>query len=162
MKQRRGHLVRLPGQFAGQFAGRFAVGALCAALALPAFAQNDVVRAPNDNPLRSLSRGLQMTTEPKEAPDWVVKTRQPDRDYKFIPTGAAARTEPAPALKPDRLKEIERDLDAARARHDRLSGRAAAPAAKRSVAMEPIVKKKGGRRDCALTCASPLGTPRKR
>lgn len=127
-----------------------------------ALAQNDVVRAPNDNPLRNISRGLKMTTEPSPAPDWVVKTRPANGEYRPIPTGAAARTEPAPLIKQDRLKEIERDLDAARARHDRLSGRNAAPAAKRSVAMDPVARKKPARRDCALTCSSPIGTPRKR
>jgi hypothetical protein len=128
----------------------------------PLAAQNDVVRAPGDDPFRNVSRSFKLRTDPATPPEWVVKTRKPENENRFLPTGAAARTEPAPAIKLDRIRELERELDSERARHDRLSGRSAAPAARRSVAMEPIRRKKAAKRDCALTCASPIGSARKR
>ena len=139
--------------------GAFAI--LCV-LAQPLAAQNDIVRAPSDNPLRELSRGLKMRHEPAPAPDWVVKTRKPEHETTFVPTGAAARTEPAPLMKLDRLKQLEQELDNERARHDRLSPRAAAPKARRTVAIGPNPKKKAAPRPCVLTCATPIGSARKR
>jgi len=128
----------------------------------PVAAQNDVTLAPGDDPFRNVSRSFKLRADPAPPPDWVVKTRKPENENRFLPTGAAARTEPAPALKLDRVRDLERELDAERSRHDRLSGRAAAPAARRSVAMEPIRRKKAAKRDCVLTCASPIGSARKR
>lgn len=129
---------------------------------LPAAAQNEMVRPPADNPMRTISRTLKLSAEPAPPPDWVTRTRRPDQDTKFLPTGAAARREPAPAMSLEKLREVERSLDAERARHDRIGRRAGQGASARSVAIAPLPKKKAARRDCALTCASPLGNQRKR
>ncbi len=140
---------------------RLAAAALLSCLtAGVAIAQNEFVPPAKDGPLGGLSRSLKFRHEPSTPPDWVVKTRRPDQEG-FIPTGAAARTEPAKPMSLEKLKEVERSLDAERARHDRLGRRNAVPSGK-TVAIGPVAKKKAAKRPCALTCASPLGTQRKR
>ncbi len=136
--------------------------ALASTDAVTALAQNDVIRAPADNPLRTISRTLKMSHEPAPPPDWVLKTRKPEGEVNYIPTGAAARKEPAPAMSVERLKEIERTLDAERARHDQLGRRTPAPKAQRTVAIGPMAKKKAAPRKCALTCTISVGGQKKR
>lgn len=135
---------------------------VCAGFPAVASAQNDVEQARKPDPFRDVSRSLKMRTTVPDAPDWVTRTRKPDSELNFIPTGAAGRREPAPLLTPDRLRQIEKDLDAARANHDRIGARTAAPPPRRSVAMDPIAKKKRAPRPCVLTCASPIGSTKKR
>jgi hypothetical protein len=140
---------------------RLAVGVLLSFLtAGGAVAQNELVPPAKDGPFSGLSRSLKFRHEPSTPPDWVVKTRRPDQE-SFMPTGAAARTEPAKPMSLEKLREVERSLDAERARHDRLGRRNAVPSGK-TVAIGPVAKKKAAKRPCALTCASPIGSQRKR
>ncbi len=123
--------------------------------------QTETVRVPSGDPLSTISRGVKMRTDPGTPPDWVVKSRKPDQESKFLPTGAAARTEPAPVMSLDRLKELEKSLDAERARHDKLGGRAAAARPVNTIALGPMPKKKAAKRACVLTCATPINSRKK-
>jgi hypothetical protein len=128
---------------------------------LPVAAQNNTVSQPVGDPVNAVARGLKMRAPPVITPDWVVKTRKPGQEAAFVPTGAAARTEPAAPMSLNKLKEVEKSLDAARERHDRLGARTAGPAARRSVAIAPLPKKKLAKRACVLTCVTPIGGRKK-
>ncbi len=123
--------------------------------------QVDIVRVPSGDPLSTLSRGVKMRTDPGTPPDWVVKARKPGQETKFLPTGAAARTEPAPAMSLDRLKELEKSLDAERARHDKLGGRSPETRPGNTIALGPMPKKKAVKRACVLTCVTPINAKKK-
>ncbi len=127
----------------------------------PVLAQTTPAQTPGGDPISSVARGLKLRTDPASPPDWVVNSRKPGQDTQFIPTGAAARTEPGPLHSLDKLKEIEKTLDTERARHDRLGRRKAAPPPKRSVAIAPIGKKTAAKRPCVLTCVTPIGGAKK-
>ena len=127
----------------------------------PIAAQNNAVPVSADSPPQDISRSLKLRAPPANPPDWVLKTRKPAHETSYVPTGAAGRTEPAPAMSLDKLKELEKSLDTERARHDRLGGRKAGAGSKRTVAIGPVVKAKAVKRTCVLTCVTPIGTKKK-
>lgn len=111
------------------------------------------------DPLTTIFRGPRFSTTTAEPPDWVKATRQ--KEYTdFVPTHGA-RPEPSrPAMTPERIKKMEAELDALRARHDALGGRRPVKTAQGSVAGDGRARKgakKKAARPCVLTCASAIG-----
>lgn len=106
----------------------------------------------------TLSQGPRLRTDPGEPADWVRASRP-----AVIPDAAGARLDdrqPRRALlSPDEVRRKERELDALRLRHDRISGRKPATGKFKSAAAEPIVKTPKKQVRCALTCAKTIGTP---
>ena len=103
----------------------------------------------------ALIKLLGMRTSVPEAPDFIVKSRQPKAD--FIPVHTPRAKPPGtPMVKEDVAKQ-EKALDSARLRQDRLAGRASAPVGK-SVAAQMAAKDakpKPKAQTCGLTCPSP-------
>lgn len=117
-----------------------------------------------DDPFSTLFRGPKFTTTPADPPDWVKQSR-PGEEQPFIPTGRARPEPPNRAMSPDRVRQIERELDALRARHDQIGGRKPAKVAAGSVAGSGKGgkgKKKKTAKPCVLTCASTIGNIRRR
>lgn len=115
--------------------------------------------AQTGDPLTTIFRGPRFSTTAAEPPDWVKATRQ--KEYTdFVPTHGP-RPEPSrPAMTPERIKKMEAELDALRARHDALGGRRPVKTAQGSVAGDGRArkgKKQKTARPCVLTCASAIG-----
>lgn len=111
--------------------------------------------------IETLTQGPRLRTDPGEPADWVRASRP-----AVIPDAAGANVgdrQPRRALlTPDEVRRKERELDALRARHDRISGRKPATGKFRSAAAEPVVKTQKKEVRCALTCAKTIGTPQRR
>ena len=107
----------------------------------------------------TLLQGPRLTTTTPEPADWVRRTRPPEG---APPPPAAAPAAPArPRLTPDEVRRREAAREAARIRHDRLAGRktqggrtAPAPASEQ--------KAETAKPGCVMTCAEPIGVPRRR
>jgi hypothetical protein len=111
--------------------------------------------------LETLTQGPRLRTDPGEPADWVRASRP-----AVIPDAAGAdvgaRQPRRALLTPDDVRRKERELDALRVRHDRISGRKPATGKFRSAAAEPVVKTPKKEVRCALTCAKTIGTPPRR
>lgn len=99
-----------------------------------------------------------LTTNTPEPPEWIRKTRPPadalyGRDY--VP---GVEPERAP-LNPDQLRKVEAEMNALKARHDRVGGRPKSPAG-RSAAADPKPKPGPRKPNCVLTCNIGLGSVR--
>lgn len=150
---------------AAAFAVGFAVAPAPGAFAqkakkkVPEPAANSYAPEKSGDPLTTIFRGPRFSTTTVEPPDWVKATRQ--KEYTdFVPTHGN-RPEPSrPVMTPDRVKKMEAELDALRARHDAIGGRRPVKTAQGSVAGDGRArkgKKKKTARPCVLTCASAIG-----
>lgn len=131
----------------GHFGGLFIALLLASVLAapLPAAAQN------NQDAFAGVATLLKQRTDPGPAADFVERSRPAATGY--IPAHAR-RAEPAgKPLNRDQITALEAELDAARARHDRIARRGASPQPLRSAAGVPYVApKKKQPAKCVLTC----------
>jgi hypothetical protein len=75
------------------------------------------------NPLIDLARKVKLLPEPVEPKDFVKQTRPAQTDY--LPVGVLPPERELKVKTPDELKAMEAELDTARARHDKISGRPA-------------------------------------
>jgi len=135
------------------------------ATAAPTAAAAPAAAAPASGPVESIFRGAKLSTTPVEPPDWVRQTR-PAQTPDFIPV-QRVRPEPSRApMPPERVRQMEAELDALRARHDALGGRKPVKTAQGSVAGDPsrrkAKKKKKTAQPCVLTCASAIRNIRPR
>ncbi|HEY8579492.1 MAG TPA: hypothetical protein VIL72_06360 [Beijerinckiaceae bacterium] len=135
---------------------RAAAFALAATLAAPA-----ALAQSGGGLFETLTQGPRLRTTPGEPADWVKASRP-----QTVPDAAAVDVEsrkPRRALlTPDQVRRKEAELDALRARHDRLSGRKPVRGKYRSAAAEPEQKETKKEVGCALTCAKTIGAIRRR
>ena len=84
------------------------------------------------HPVDRLLKALDLKTDPGQPADFVTASR-PKEERDFLAVGEPHPTRPVKVKTADELKAMEADLDAARVRHDKLSGR-------KAVAPKPVKK----------------------
>lgn len=128
----------------------------CAISAGPAQAQ----QAPRKDPFAALFGGSPRTKVPPAA--GFVRNSRPGRE-ELRRQRALGRQEPErPPMTPEQVRETERQLDAIRQRHGRISGGRVQPPPARSVADGPRGRTKKQPRPCVLTCQTGIGTFQRR
>lgn len=96
--------------------------ALIGLLTSPVLAQEGF----GDHPVDSVLKALDLKTDVGPAPDF-VETSRPKTEEDFVPVGQQHPTRPIKVKTHDELKAMESELDAARARQDKLAGRKPPP-----------------------------------
>jgi len=139
----------------------FCVPAICAVALLsaaPVAAQQSGGSAHNsDNPFAAILRGPRFTTTPMEPQDWVKRSRPADNEA-YVPVGRPGDRSQRPVMTPDQVRAKEAELDAVRARHDRLAHRKGFKGQIGSATAPPLPKKEVKKPNCVLTCDTGLGT----
>jgi hypothetical protein len=108
----------------------------------------------------TILQGPKLRADPVEPADW-VKARRPNELQE--PVRVQPGAEPArKLLTPDEIRQREAQLDAARSRHDQLSGRKPTRGKFASAAGEPTEKKKKAEVRCTLTCNASSGVQKKK
>ena len=108
----------------------------------------------------TILQGPKLRADPVEPTDW-VKARRPNELQE--PARVQPGAEPArKLLTPDEIRRREAQLDAARSRHDQLSGRKPTRGKFASAAGEPTEKKKKVEVRCTLTCDASSGVQKKK
>lgn len=109
--------------------------------------------------LDTIMQGPRLRTDPGESADWVKATRPSESPNPV----RGAQGEPSrPLMNADAIRKREAELDALRARHDRLAGRKRSTAKYASAAGPPVKKPKKRDAPCVTTCASTIGTSLKK
>ena len=144
----------------GRFLSVCSLGLCALALlaAAPVAAQQEGARAQqSENPFATILRGPRFTTTPMEPQDWVKRSR-PAENQAYIPVGRAADQPQRRVMTPDEVRAKEAELDAVRARHDRLAHRKSFKGKIGSATAPPLPKKEVKKPTCVLTCDTGLGT----
>jgi len=144
----------------GRFISVCSLG-LCALALLsvaPVAAQQEGGRAQqSENPFATILRGPRFTTTPMEPQDWVKRSRPAD-NQAYIPVGRPPDQPRRRVMTPDEVRAKEAELDAVRARHDRLAHRKSFKGQIGSATAPPLLKKEVKKPTCVLTCDTGLGT----
>ncbi|MDF2115438.1 hypothetical protein PY365_07655 [Roseiarcaceae bacterium H3SJ34-1] len=111
----------------------------------------------SDNPFATILRGPRFTTTPMEPQDWVKRSRPAD-NQAYIPVGRNADQPQRRVMTPDEVRAKEAELDAVRAKHDRLAHRKPLNVRIGSATAPPLPKKESKKPTCVLTCDTGLGT----
>ena len=90
----------------------------------------------------ALLKTLNLSTDVTEPKDFVKQSRQPDRPKDFISTQIPDQPRATRVKTPEEVRATEAQLDAARARHDRIAGRAPPKVVGQSAAGPEKKKKK--------------------
>jgi hypothetical protein len=144
----------------GRFISFRALGLCAIALlsAAPVAAQQSGGRAQqSENPFETILRGPRFTTTPMEPQDWIKRSRPTDTQA-YIPVGRAADQPQRKVMTPDEVRAKEAELDAVRAKHDRLAHRKSLAGQIGSATAPPLPKKEVKKPTCVLTCDTGLGT----
>ena len=142
-----------------------AVLGFVATLAVPAQGLAQTAASTEAPPTRSWFSGPKLTTTPADAPDWVKAARPKDgREEAFIPTGRPRSEPPRQVMSRERLMQVERELDALRARHDAIGKRKTVKVSGGSVAGDGVKSRKKTKKavKCVLTCTTTIGNIRKK
>ena len=131
---------------------RLALPLVCLALAAPAVAQTQRRSTTStQSPLEAIT-SFKLRADPVEPADFVKRSRPPEDQLQYLPV-ATPKNEPARrVLTFDELKAAEADLDALRARQDRIGARPAPKEKLRSIAFAPKPKAPKKTVPCLITC----------
>ncbi len=80
-------------------------------------------RQPDEGPLHFLFRQGGFATNPPPPKDFVRETSPGDSDTQFVPAGRMPPPRTTKPRDPKGLRTLEQELDAARMKHDKISGR---------------------------------------
>jgi hypothetical protein len=131
--------------------GRLSVLCMGTFLAVSAAASTTAVAQNNAEAFAGVATLLKQRTDPGPAADFVERSRPAGLGY--IPAHAPRSEPTGKALNRDQIKALEAELDAARARHDKIARRGASAQPLRSAAGNPYVApKKKQAAKCVLTC----------
>lgn len=114
----------------------------------PAFAHAQTA----SDPVASIAKTLHQRTDPPAPEDFVRRSR-PKSELGYVPVNGPRPQPRGKALKRDQIMAEEAELQAARARQDRIAGRRPSGGGARSAAGDPYVPKtKKLPPKCLLTC----------
>lgn len=92
-----------------------------------------------------------------EPQDWVKRSRPAD-NQAYVPAGRPSDRPQRRVMTPDEVRAKEAELDAVRAKHDRLAHRKPFKGQIGTASAPPLLKKEVKKPTCVLTCDTGLGT----